>query len=159
MRVESFEALGVTIFNSLSDNGVNRWFCTWCDEIGTVAGQSLQYPWRRLSGAGVEVSVGPSSSVLVARGGRSLVEVTLQGGDSAHLTLRASGIRNDVLLERERGIILARFPSLSSNIEIDLESLWQSEKTLLLAVLGAGLIRRARRFGLLSRSWLPSSID
>lgn len=156
MRVESFSAGGVVIFNSLSASGFERWFCTWSEQLGTVSGKSLQYPWLRLKGVGAEIDVAPDLHLKVIRR-RGRVEVA--GEDGTALILRTVGVKNIVQLERATGIVLARFPPLGRPIEVDLEELSGPEKTLLLATFGAGLVRRARRLGIISRSLLPSAID
>ena len=161
MRKESYTNGGVVIYNALSARGFERHFCTWCDEIGVVSGQSLQYPWRRLKGKGVEVEAAAGILLRVSKRAAGQIEIVIiqtDIGSEEVLLLRSHGIRNTVQLERPSGEILARFPAFGS-VEIDLTVLSQAEARTLLAMLGAGLVRHARRVGIVARAIFPSAID
>ena len=156
VRTELFVGGRFEIHNALSASGTQRNFCTWSDQIGVVCGPSLQYPWARLRGR-VEIKLAARPPLEVW--GRRHRLYLRGGGLPSELRLTPKGIQNEVVLTRPDGTTLARFPALRRAFDIDLNGSTGDERLVVLAVLGSGLVRRARRGGLTARAGLPSAID
>lgn len=143
------------IWKARSTTGMPRRFCAWSEQLGTVGGESLQYPRRRLDDA-AELQIAPAGTVRVwKRQGRIVARLD----NSREVHLRSVGLRNHVVLERVDGTLLADFSAFGGVIVLDPGVLANQERVLLLYVLGAGLVQRARRFGIIPRTLLQGPFD
>lgn len=154
MRLEVFSTDGFEIHNALSTIGHSRAFCTWSESVGVASGRSLVYPWQSLRRR-VEIPIGEDRVLRLTRT-RAGLQVTSPSLGTP-LLLFARGIRNEVFLQRGDGSGIAVFPALNAHFTVDLEAS-AAEKLVLLAVIGAGLVRRARKGGLLAQAFLPIRI-
>lgn len=124
-------------------------FCTWSEALGKVGGPALEVAdWAKVR-RGLTLAITPTDALRVQSIGWGKLAVSLVGDSDPPMLLRSVGLRNRVELLRHDGAVLARFPMISKDVYVDLEGLGGSERALFLAVLGSGLVRRARRFGVL----------
>lgn len=148
--VERFRSEHLVIFNSVTLAGRPQMFCTWSDQLGVaVSGRNLATPWVRLKRP-VELDWSGGAPLQVVRD-RPGISVTDSGGCA--FSLHPVGWRNEVVFRKEgEPPVLARFPAFGGAIQVDEVFLHSPDGVVLLACMGAGLIRRARRLALVTQA-------
>ena len=158
--LQKFSGGGVDVYNSIDRTSLMtgrrasepRPFCTWSSTQSPVSGVSVEYPWSRLRDEftlefqGIGAVTVQHTAAWTYR--LSLVHSSWQiGPDSC---------TNRVNVRSAENTVVGIFPPVGHWIELRIDDLDVEGWAIIFLVLGSGFVRRSRRFGLLSRTYLPS---